>query len=1170
VRYKPSQLSLAIAASLFAAPAGWANPTGPRVVHGQAAFQNQGATLNVTNSNGAIINWQRFSIGRGETTRFNQPSASSSVLNRVQGSDPSQLLGTLSSNGKVFLINPSGILVGQGAKIDVAGFVASTLNLSDANFRAGKMEFEATPGAGKVENRGDIVTPTGGRVYLVGAEVGNKGLIQAPQGQVVLAAGDKVRLEDSSTPGVTVEITGARNRATNLGRIVAESGEVGVVGAMVRNAGVINASQVVKDRSGRIFLKAAQDLKVEEGSRISADADPSLKEGGKAGGISLESARGGVAVERGATLTANGPAGGAIRMDSRKGATLVAGTVEARGVSKEEGSGEKGGTIHILGERVSLLHGARMDASGGKGGGTVLAGGDYQGKNPGIHNAKTTYVDADASIKTDAEKQGDGGKVIVWSDDHTAVHGTLSARGGANGGNGGLIETSGHSLNAHGIRVNTSAPKGHAGNWLIDPMDFTIAASGGDIDGATLSGNLASSNITILSNSGGTSGSGDINVNDNVSWSANTLTLTAVRNVNINAVMTAAGASALVMNPSTANGGLSAVPGGTINIAGGAKLDLSGGSAQLNGNLSGAGTVSVGSGSSLTYNGGNSGFDGAFNNDGTVNLNTGRLSLSRGGTGSGTFDVASGAGLAFTGVSPVFNAGSKIIGSGDIDFNVAGNLFLPAITAHTLRAASTGNLSLGGPLNAAGSGDAIVLVADGSFQNLAGASVLDASNGRWLVWSNDPGSDNRGGLPYSFKQYNASYGASPVLGTGNGFLYTLAPTFTPVLTGTVGKTYDGTIAATLTAANYNLAGVDGDTITLGNINNGTYDTKNAGSGKTVTVSGITLTGAGNGGAAVYGYTLGATTASGAVGSITPAVLNVGLDGSVTKVYDGTTEVNGSVTITLDSVLIGDTVGLGNLTTASYDTRNVGSGKTVTVSGLSLSGADAGNYLLATTAVSAAIGAITPATLTPGLIGKVVKIYDGTTVAPLGPANILLSGLIAGDSVAVTAAGGSYDTRNVGSGKTVTASGLSLSGADAGNYLLADTTALAAIGTINPVAEVVEPPPRDNSLASLIQFDLQALITALNVSTSLNNSGGTRSSSNGGAGYLVAGNPWTGDAYLAGGSDDRLGPTLTEPFGVIGGGEGEFGGPAEAGEGGPATGLYQSRRPGFSSKLQDCR
>ena len=195
------------------------------MVNGSASFNQAGNLLTVTNTNGTIINWNSFSIGANETTRFNQASASSSVLNRVLANDPSVLLGTLSSNGNVWLVNPAGIMVGQGARIDVAGFVASTLNVRNEDFLAGRLNFGATPNAGSIQNYGQITTPSGGSVYLVAPAVTNNGIINAPNGEVILAAGQTVQLVDTGTPGVSVAITGAAGDVTNLGQIISEAGQ---------------------------------------------------------------------------------------------------------------------------------------------------------------------------------------------------------------------------------------------------------------------------------------------------------------------------------------------------------------------------------------------------------------------------------------------------------------------------------------------------------------------------------------------------------------------------------------------------------------------------------------------------------------------------------------------------------------------------------------------------------------------------------------------------------------------------------------------------------------------------------------------------------------------------------------------------------------------------------
>jgi len=202
--FKPKLIALSVAAC-FSLSNGQslANPTGGTVSSGSATFAGSGNTLTITNSANAIINWQSFSIGVNEITQFLQSSGSSAVLNRVVGANgviPQSVIdGVLSSNGRVFLLNSSGIVIGSSARIDVAGFVASSLNLSDQDFLNGQLRFTETPGAGAVSNAGVIDTSSGGaggRVFLVGPDVQNSGIIRSPQGEIVLAG---ARALNSST-----------------------------------------------------------------------------------------------------------------------------------------------------------------------------------------------------------------------------------------------------------------------------------------------------------------------------------------------------------------------------------------------------------------------------------------------------------------------------------------------------------------------------------------------------------------------------------------------------------------------------------------------------------------------------------------------------------------------------------------------------------------------------------------------------------------------------------------------------------------------------------------------------------------------------------------------------------------------------------------------------------
>jgi len=430
----------------------FANPTGPTVVNGQVTFQQSANLLQITNSPSAIINWQRFSIGANEITRFLQQSQASAVLNRVTGSagviDPSVILGALQSNGRVFLVNPSGILFGAGAQVDVAGLVATSLNLSNADFLAGRLNFTALPNAGGIVNEGNITTGSGGNVYLVGPAVTNSGLISTARGEVILAAGNSVELVEPGTPNLRVEIVAPDNEARNLGQIVADSGRIGIYAGLINQSGTIRADSAVAE-AGRILLKATKNTTLEAGS----------------------------------VTTANGPTGGSVTIQSGD-TTLVWGTVEARGLGSPPAGGGvapagdgmvgAGGTIQILGDLVGLTGNARIDASGDSGGGTVLVGGDFQGKNPDVQNAFRTYFGPDATIRADAITSGDGGKVIVWSDDATRAYGTISARGGAQSGNGGLVEVSGHWLDFNAT-VDTRAPNGVTGSLLLDPSNIYIA-----------------------------------------------------------------------------------------------------------------------------------------------------------------------------------------------------------------------------------------------------------------------------------------------------------------------------------------------------------------------------------------------------------------------------------------------------------------------------------------------------------------------------------------------------------------------------------------------------------------------------------------------------------------------------------------------------------------------
>lgn len=547
---RPSRLKPLAAALIFAfAGQAMANPKGATVVKGNVSITTSGNTMTVTNSPGAIINWDSFSIAANEVTYFAQQSASSTVLNRVTGSDPSSILGSLQSNGHVWLINPNGIIFGAGARIDVAGLVASTLNITDQDFSNGVYKFTGTGGEGAIENAGNI-SASGGPVLLFAPDVENSGIITSPNGEVILAAGHSVELADSSNPALRVTIT-AGGEAVNLGQIIAEGGSVGMVGNLVTQSGMVSASSATAE-GGRIFLRGTSATTLGKGS----------------------------------VTEANGTQGGEVSVEG--GMLSVSGTLGAVG---SEGAG---GTIHALGESIELA-GAMLDASGRDAGGTVLVGGDYQGKNADIRNAQVVRVDADSNINVSATENGNGGMAVVWSDGHTEYLGNILARGGENGGDGGMVEVSGkETLDFRGM-VDAGASAGEGGSLLLDPKNIYVGTIAGDVsvyDAAyfnvdpAFTYQLVPGQITSILNTGTDvtlQANNDIVVTqaiiaNNPSGNGGSLTMQAGRSIMVNAdIYTDNGSLYLHANDNSADSLYRDAGAAEITIASGVTLDAGSG-----------------------------------------------------------------------------------------------------------------------------------------------------------------------------------------------------------------------------------------------------------------------------------------------------------------------------------------------------------------------------------------------------------------------------------------------------------------------------------------------------------------------------------------------------------------------------------------------------------------
>ncbi|VWB36674.1 filamentous hemagglutinin [Burkholderia lata] len=270
------------AASLlgFAALPAFALPSGETIMSGKADIvrSDDGRTMNINQHTDKLItNWQDFGVAGGEHLSFNQPNSQSLALNRVIGSTGSRIDGQISANGRVFLVNPNGVLFGAGAQVNVGGLVASTQNLSDADFLAGNYRFSGTS-TQSVTNNGTITAAEGGSVALLGARVANNGTIQARLGRVALGAGNAFTVNFDGNGLLNLQVDGGAvdAQASNGGLLKADGGDVlmtaraagNLLDAVVNNTGTIEARGLAT-RGGKITLDGGT---VQVGGKLDASA----------------------------------------------------------------------------------------------------------------------------------------------------------------------------------------------------------------------------------------------------------------------------------------------------------------------------------------------------------------------------------------------------------------------------------------------------------------------------------------------------------------------------------------------------------------------------------------------------------------------------------------------------------------------------------------------------------------------------------------------------------------------------------------------------------------------------------------------------------------------------------------------------------------------------------
>ncbi|MGO4998165.1 YDG domain-containing protein [Oceanisphaera sp. W20_SRM_FM3] len=910
-------------------------PTNGQVVAGQGTIQTSGNSLTINqNSQNMAINWQDFSIAEGHTVNFVQPNAQAAALNRVTGNQVSEIRGALNANGRVFLVNPNGIMFSDTARVDVGSLVASTLNISTEDFMAGNYHF-AGSSANAVINQGNIQTAQGGMVAMIAARIINTGNITTSGGSTLMGAGSRVTLDMGGPVKIEVE-------------------------------------------------ESQLETYIEQGGAIRAD----------------------------------------------------------------------GGLVYLTAKAANELTASVIN-------------------HTGITQAQTLTAGADGRIML----MGDMDSGVVQ------VAGTLDASAPSTG-NGGFIETSAAKVQVNDVKVTTLAEYGKTGTWLIDPTDFTIAVTNGDITGAALSANLATTDVTIESvNGDNANGHGDIFVNDQVSWSSgNTLTLNAQRNIEINAKIDASqgsgGKLALKYGQTTADGILDGKAAdyyvkAPVNLQAGQTLSTQLGSQNQETNWTvvtdAAAMQSMGLestqhyalGADLTLTGTNNwtpigdswhAFKGKFDGLGHTVSN---LHVNKNNSNHvGLFAKTDGATITNIGLHNTNFTGSNSIGGlvGDSNNSTINNSYSTgkisgqssvgglvgvSFSSHITRSYSAtdvvGIYNVGGLVGFQSQGTISNSYATGNVESpknsggLVGNSVKGQISNSYAI-GDVQGGANVGGLAGSFSSGTITHALATGKVSGNENVGVL-----------VGNRNSGTITGSFfaTDSSAQMKGV-GAGITKGATGKTSAEMKQA---ATYSDAGWDIATQG-GSSAVWRIYEGQ---SGPLlrNFLTDITLTVSADTALTQEYDATTTINAENANALESSwsLNGtaydgtqDNKLLGNGFT--LDSKNVGSRDLVS----GYSSVQQG-YDIKLNTENAKVDVTAKAITVSGITAQ-DKTYDGNSTASVNTDNAQVSGLIIGDDLTLKV-NSTFADKNVGKDKTVTLANAS-TGADADNYAFSFNTTSANI------------------------------------------------------------------------------------------------------------------------------
>lgn len=1050
---RTSFIALAIALAMGAGMA-HAGQTGGQVTAGIGTIHHDGAVTTIDQASQRLsLNWQNFDIGANETVNFVQPGRDAIAVNRILGNKASDIYGHLNANGQVWLINPNGVLFGEGAQVNVGGLVASTLDTADDAPGTSLRRFSGD-GKGSIVNKGSLRAASGGYIALLGNTVSNQGTVSAQLGTVAMGGGSAVTLtfDGSRLMHLQVDRSTLNNLVENRQLVQADGGRVfmtagaadSLLASTVNNTGVVRA-QTVENRNGQIVLLGGMTAgHVEVGGTL----DASAPHGGDGGSVETSGAFAHIGA---ATITAAAPQGRAgtwlvdpydLTIDSTAAGTIA--------------STLNGGTSVTEQTTATGASGAGVQNASGAGDITVNAPISW-------NNASATLtLDAYRAVNVNSAITGTGAVVIKANGNGGNGNITLGSSGTVAGGAGVTLTAANNFINNAGAaalssasgtwRVYSASPSTDTrggltpqfiqynatpgitvqgtGNGFLYALAPTVAITGltGTVEktyDGTTAASLADANFSksglvdgnTIAAVSGTYASKDvasgIQVTAPTATSAYTFTDATGTVPVYGYTVTGTGQTAAIGAIDPRQLGIAIVNNPTKTYNGTRTATLVASNYQTSGLVAGEG-ITFSQPNSVAYDAASAGATNVTANFVASNF------VAANGTKLSNYVLPSVA----TGMGTINKAKVQLSGLIGTDKTYDGS------TADTL---DTSHATIFGVI----SGDS----ADATLDTGAGAGLFadaNVGNGKAVTATGFQLVGNKASNYDLVLPSDITASISPRLLTIQGVSAT-------------GKTYDATTLAALAFSNLQLANlVAADQATVSLVTSGatgTFATKNVGTGIAVAASGFSLSGNSLG-----NYTLAQP--SGLTADITPRRLDLSIVGTPTRTYNGTTTAN----LTQGNVQVldlqgGETASVKQASSASYDNANAGA-RTVSAhleaSDFTLgNGASLSNYTFDSTIVGA--GSIAQAPLTWTIVGNPSKQYDGTTTATLTSANYQVYGFIAGEGATVTQTAGTYSDKDVGTrGVTATVGTgdfAATSGTLLANYVL--PTSISGYGTITP-------------------------------------------------------------------------------------------------------------------------